>query len=81
MEKRDDTKVEEVIKLSELMPILEDEADFRKLNIYVFDNTEIKKYFEAKSEDLGIVLLAKDEDNAFYNLRNLRRCYLVRYKE
>jgi hypothetical protein len=75
------TTAEEVIKGSEFLPLLKLEAEERNLNVYVFDNEEVKKYYNTKSEDLGIALLAKDEDNAKYNLRTLRKCYLIRYKE
>lgn len=73
-------KVEDVVLATELLPLLALEAKSKNLNVYVFNNEDVKEFFELKSEKLSIALLAKDEDNARINLRNLRRCYLVRYE-
>jgi hypothetical protein len=72
--------VEDVILASELLPMLEELGKVKNLNVYVFDNEEIKKYFTPKDESLGIALLAKDEDNALHNIKNLRKCYLIRFE-
>jgi len=73
------TEVEDVILAEELLPMLKIEADSKNLKVFVFNNEEIKKYFTPKSDNLGIALLAKDEDNAIYNIKNLRKCYLIRF--
>lgn len=72
--------VDEVVLATELLPMLEMEANSKHLNVYVFSAEEVKKYHNLKSEKLGVALLAKDEDNATINLRNLRRCYLIRFE-
>lgn len=73
-------KVEDVILIDELLPFLQAAAVQKNLNVYVFSSEEVKNFHELKSEKLGVALLAKDEDNARYNLQNLRRCYLVRFE-
>lgn len=73
-------KVEDVVLATELLPLLELEAKSKNLNVYVFSNEDVKEFFELKSEKLAIALLAKGEDNAKINVRNLRRCYLIRYE-
>lgn len=73
-------KVEDVVLMEEILPFLQAEAKIKNLNVYIFDNDEVKNYYDLKSETLGVALLAKDEDNARYNLKNLRRCYLIRFK-
>lgn len=72
--------VEEVALSTELLPWLEELAKAKNLNVYVFDNEETTKYYNTKSDKLGIALLAKDEDNALYNIKNLRKCYLIRFE-
>ena len=72
--------VEEVALSTELLPWLEELAKAKNLNVYVFDNEETTKYYNTKSDTLGIALLAKDEDNALYNIKNLRKCYLIRFE-
>jgi hypothetical protein len=71
-------EVEDVLLATEFLPLLEQEAQRKGLNVYVFGYDEVTPYFGLKSDKLSIALLAKDEDNARYNLRNLRRCYLIR---
>lgn len=73
--------VEDVLLATEFLPLLEQEALRKGLNVYVFGYDEVTPYFGLKSDKLSIALLAKDEDNAKINLRNLRRCYLIRNEE
>lgn len=72
--------VEDVLLAEDLLPMLKIEADSKNLKVFVFDNDELKKYFTPKSDTLGVALLAKDKDNALYNFKNLRKCYLIRFK-
>ena len=71
-------EVEDVLLAEEFLPILEQEGLRKGLNVYVFGYDEVTPYFGLKSEKLSIALLAKNEDNARTNLRNMRRCYLIR---
>lgn len=73
--------VEDVINGSEILPLLQDEAKSLGLNVYVFSYEDVEEFYKLKSDRLGIALLAKDEDNARHNLMNLRKCYLIKYKE
>ena len=74
-------EVEDVILDTDLLPLLLMEAKSKGLNVYVFRKEDFKDIYEVKSEDLGIALLAQNEDNAKYNLKNLRRCYLFRFNK
>lgn len=74
-------EVEDVLLDTDLLPLLLQEANSKGLNVYVFKKEDFKDIYEVKSEKLGIALLAKNEDCARYNLRNLRRCYLLRFTD
>ena len=67
-----------LVKLEDLMPLLQREAINKGLKIFIFENSEIKEFFNSKRDDVGVILLAKNKDNALFNLKNLRRCYLVK---
>lgn len=82
MEENEKAKeVDDILLASEFLPLLKRQAEYLKLNVYVFNKEDFKDLFEVKSERLGIALLAKDVDNARYNLKNLRRCYLIRFDD
>ena len=78
---REINEVEDVLTDVELLPLLLQEANSKGLNVYVFKKEDFKDIYEVQSEKLGIALLAKNEDCARYNLRNLRRCYLIRFND
>lgn len=67
-----------LFKLEDLMPLLQREAINKGLKIFIFENSEIKEFFNSKRDDVGVILLAKNKDNALFNLKNLRKCYLVK---
>ena len=67
-----------LVKLEDLMPPLQREAINKGLKIFIFENSEIKEFFNSKRDDVGVILLAKNKDNALFNLKNLRKCYLVK---
>ena len=67
-----------LVKLEDLMPLLQQDAINKGLKIFIFENSEIKEFFNSKRDDVGVILLAKNKDNALFNLKNLRRCYLVK---
>lgn len=81
MENEKPQTVEDVLLATDFLPLLEQEAIRKGLNVYVFGYDEVNPYFGLKSDKLSIALLAKDEDNAKINLRNLHRCYLIRNEE
>ena len=78
---REINEVEDVLLDTELLPLLLQEANSKGLNVYVFKKEDFKDIYEVQSDKLGIALLAKNEDCARYNLRNLRRCYLIRFND
>ena len=61
-----------------IMPVLNKEAQIKGLKVYLFKDAELKDVYPNANPDVGIALLAKNEDSAKWNLQNLRRCYLVR---
>lgn len=67
-----------LIKLEDLQPLLEMEALRKGLEVHLFNNDEVSKYFKTKSKDVAVVLLAKDAESALWNLKNLRKCYSVK---
>ena len=67
-----------LVKLEDLMPLLQRDAINKGLKIFIFENSEIKEFFNSKRDDVGVILLAKNKDNALFNLKNLRKCYLVK---
>ena len=69
--------VEKLLSLSFIKPILEKEAELKNLNVYLFNNEEIIKYYNVSDKNIGVILLAKDENNALFNLKNLRKCYAI----
>lgn len=71
--------INDAVSAEELLPLLQMEAKSKGLNVFVFTYEDLKDDFFLRSEKLGIALLAKDEDNAKYNLNNLRRCYLIKF--
>ena len=73
--------VEKLLSLSFIRPILEKEAELKNLNVYLFNNEEIIKYYNVSDKNIGVILLAKDENNALFNLKNLRKCYAVNVNE
>ena len=66
-----------VLKSEELLPVLEKEAANKGLDIYTFSGKELAKYYNTKHDNVSVVLLAKNKDNAIWNLKNLRKCYLM----
>ena len=73
--------VEKLLSLSFIKPILEKEAELKNLNVYLFNNEEIIKYYNVSDKNIGVILLAKDDDNALFNLKNLRKCYAINVNE
>jgi len=73
--------VEKLLSLSFIKPILEKEAELKNLNVYLFNNEEIIKYYNVSDKNIGVILLAKDENNALFNLKNLRKCYAINVNE
>ena len=73
--------VEKLLSLSFIKPILEKEAELKNLNVYLFNNEEIIKYYNVSDKNIGVILLAKDENNALFNLKNFRKCYAVNVNE
>lgn len=63
---------------NEIVPKLEKIAKIKGLEVFMFRDEVLKKYFSNISSDLGIVLMAKTEENARWNLQNFRKCYLVK---
>jgi hypothetical protein len=68
---------EQLLDLDIITPILEKEAEIKRLKVFLFRDEELKKYYANANPDVGVILLARDESSAKFNIQNLRRCYLV----
>lgn len=71
----------ELLPLSLINLFLEKEAELKGLKVYIFNNEEIAKYYNVADKNIGVALLAKDDNNALFNLKNLRRFYIVNVNE
>lgn len=71
----------ELLPLSLINLFLEKEAELKGLKVYIFNNEEITKYYNVADKNIGVALLAKDDNNALFNLKNLRRFYIVNVNE
>ena len=71
----------ELLPLSLINLFLEKEAELIGLKVYIFNNEEIAKYYNVADKNIGVALLAKDDNNALFNLKNLRRFYIVNVNE
>jgi len=79
MEEEKDYNLDEgLVRLVDIQPLLELEAKAKNLKVFLFTNEILEKLFTPKRKDIGVILLAKDEDNALYNLKSLRKCYIVK---
>lgn len=63
----------------ELMFALNQEAERKNLDIFIFEKEELKSYFPDLNpdEDFALVTLARNRDNAIYNMKNLRKTYII----
>lgn len=77
LEEKDYQPEKGLIRLDDILPLLQMEAESKGLKVFQFSNEEVNTFFNTKRTDFSIVLLAKNKDNALYNLKNLRKCYAV----
>lgn len=63
---------------NDIVPKLEAIAAAKGLEVYMFRDGVLKEYFSNINPDIGIVLMAKNEENARWNLQHLRKCYFVK---
>ena len=63
----------------ELMFALNQEAERKNLDMFIFEKEELKSYFPDLNpdEDFALVTLARTRDNAIYNMKNLRKTYII----
>jgi hypothetical protein len=63
----------------ELMFALNQEAERKNLDMFIFEKEELKSYFPDLNpdEDFALVTLARNRDNAIYNMKNLRKTYII----
>jgi transposase len=63
----------------ELMFALNQEAERKNLDMFIFEKEELKSYFPDlnPNEDFALVTLARNRDNAIYNMKNLRKTYII----
>lgn len=61
----------------ELLLLLHREALSKGLKVFVFEEEDLKSLFSLKKDNIAVALLAKNEDNAIYNLKNQHKCYVM----
>ena len=66
--------------IDEILPLADNEASRKGLNVFVFEEEDLKGMFTVKYKDLAVVTISKDIDGAVWNLKNFRHSYLVRVK-
>ena len=51
----------------------------KNLDMFIFEKEELKSYFPELNpdEDFALVTLARNRDNAIYNVKNLRKTYII----
>ncbi|MDA3854660.1 MAG: hypothetical protein PF569_00265 [Candidatus Woesearchaeota archaeon] len=67
----------EVLKETELLPTLKKEAALKGLEVFIFRGEELDKFYKTRYDNIAVALLAKNKENAEWNLKSLRRCYLM----
>lgn len=71
----------EAIELNDseqLMFALLKQAEKLKLDIFIFEKDEIRKYYKIdETRDFAIVTLASNRENGLWNLQNQRHCYII----
>lgn len=63
---------------SVLVPKLQAIAKLKDLEVFLFKDEGLKEYFSNINSALGVVLMARTEESARWNLQNFRKCYLVK---
>lgn len=63
-----------------IMPFLEATAMNKGWKVFVFRDEALRAVYPTADPNVGIALMASNEDNAIWNLKNLRRCYLIKLK-
>lgn len=79
MEEENVIDPKQVIELSDaeqLMFALYRKALELNLEIFLFEKEELLKYYNVV-KDIAIVTIAKNKDNAIWNLQNQKRCYVL----
>lgn len=74
MNKNEQTLLDENL----IMPLLRKVAQENGWRTFLFKDEELRKVFPNANEDVGVALMSKNEDTALWNLKNLKRCYLVK---
>ena len=67
--------------LEEMYPILEKIAKQKKLEVFLFENKDLEKYYTPKFKNIGVLTVSSDEEGAEWNLKNRRHSYLVRIED
>ena len=68
---------EKELNNEELLLLRHREALSKGLKVFVFEEEDLKSLFSLKKDNIAVALLAKNEDNAIYNLKNQHKCYVM----
>lgn len=70
-------EIEKLPKIDQILPLIQEEAKSKGLQVFLFENKDLEKYFAVKYKDIGVITVSKDIDGATWNLQNFRHSYLV----
>jgi hypothetical protein len=70
-------EIEKLPKIDQILPLIQKEAKSKGLQVFLFENKDLEKYFAVKYKDIGVITVSKDIDGATWNLQNFRHSYLV----
>lgn len=72
-----DSIVDNLPSLDDLYPLLDKEAKSKNLQIFIFDKEDLKEFFIPRFNNIAVVTIAKNKDNAIWNIKNYRHSYLI----
>lgn len=73
----EDNIIKNLPSLDELYPLLDKEAKSKGLQIFIFDKEDLKEFFIPRFNNIAVVTIAKNQDNAKWNIKNYKHSYLI----
>jgi hypothetical protein len=70
--------IKDLPTLDEIYPLLDLEAKAKNLQIFIFEQEELKEYFTPKFKEVAVAVISKNKDGAIWNIKNYRHSYFFR---
>lgn len=61
-----------------IYPILDKMARSKNLQIFIFEYEELKQHFNPRFNNIGLLVVSSNKDNAIWNMKNYRHSYFFR---